>query len=43
MTQRRFVLTPLLEIDREVADPSGTRYADVLAEAEGEVEFVESF
>jgi 2-amino-4-hydroxy-6-hydroxymethyldihydropteridine diphosphokinase len=43
MTQRRFVLTPLLEIDREVADPWGTRYADVLTEAEGEVEFFENF
>lgn len=43
MSQRRFVLTPLLEIDREVTDPWGTRYADALTETEGEVEFLESF
>lgn len=43
MTQRRFVLVPLLEIDPDAADPWGTRYADALDEAEGEVELLESF
>jgi 2-amino-4-hydroxy-6-hydroxymethyldihydropteridine diphosphokinase len=37
MTTRRFVLVPLLEIDPEASDPWGTRYADWLDEAEGEV------
>jgi 2-amino-4-hydroxy-6-hydroxymethyldihydropteridine diphosphokinase len=37
MTMRRFVLVPLLEIDPEASDPWGTRYADWLDEAEGEV------
>ncbi len=35
--QRRFVLVPLLEIDPEVTDPWGSRYADYLDDAEGEV------
>ena len=43
MTQRRFVLVPLLEIDPDAADPWGTRYADLLDEAEGEVELLEAF
>jgi 2-amino-4-hydroxy-6-hydroxymethyldihydropteridine diphosphokinase len=43
MTQRRFVLVPLLEIDPGVTDPWGKRYADWLDEAEGEVEFLEDF
>lgn len=43
MTQRRFVLIPLLEIDPEVADPWGTPYAEALDEAEGEVELLEPF
>ena len=43
MKQRRFVLVPLLEIEPEAADPWGTRYADVLDEAEGEVELLEKF
>ena len=43
MTQRRFVLVPLLEIEPDASDPWGTRYADVLDEAEGEVELLESF
>jgi 2-amino-4-hydroxy-6-hydroxymethyldihydropteridine diphosphokinase len=41
MTQRRFVLVPLLEIDPEATDPWGTRYADSLDTAEGEVELLE--
>jgi 2-amino-4-hydroxy-6-hydroxymethyldihydropteridine diphosphokinase len=43
MTQRRFVLVPLLEIDPDAADPWGSRYADALDEAEGEVELLERF
>ena len=43
MTQRRFVLVPLLEIDPDASDPWGSRYADVLDEAEGEVELLERF
>ena len=43
MTQRRFVLVPLLEIDADASDPWGTRYADLLDEAEGEVELLEAF
>jgi 2-amino-4-hydroxy-6-hydroxymethyldihydropteridine diphosphokinase len=43
MTQRRFVLVPLLEIDPDASDPWGTRYADLLDEAEGEVELLEAF
>jgi len=38
MTQRRFVLIPLLEIEPEASDPWGARYADALDEAEGDVE-----
>jgi 2-amino-4-hydroxy-6-hydroxymethyldihydropteridine diphosphokinase len=40
---RRFVLVPLLEIDPELTDPWGSRYADSLDEAEGEVEVLEPF
>lgn len=43
MTQRRFVLVPLLEIDPDASDPWGARYADHLDEAEGEVELLEAF
>lgn len=43
LTQRRFVLVPLLEIDPDSADTWGSRYADVLEEAEGEVEMLEAF
>jgi 2-amino-4-hydroxy-6-hydroxymethyldihydropteridine diphosphokinase len=40
---RRFVLVPLLEIDPDVTDPWGSRYADSQDEAEGEVELLEPF
>lgn len=43
MTERRFVLVPLLEIDANAADPWGSRYADWLDEAEGEVRLLEPF
>jgi 2-amino-4-hydroxy-6-hydroxymethyldihydropteridine diphosphokinase len=43
MSQRRFVLVPLLEIDPEATDPWGTRLADWVEEAEGEVALLESF
>jgi 2-amino-4-hydroxy-6-hydroxymethyldihydropteridine diphosphokinase len=43
MATRRFVLVPLLEIDPELSDPWGARYADVLDEAEGDVERLEDF
>jgi 7,8-dihydro-6-hydroxymethylpterin-pyrophosphokinase len=41
MSQRRFVLVPLLEVDPNVTDPWGTPYADSLEEAEGDVELLE--
>ncbi len=43
LTQRRFMLIPLLEIDPDASDPWGSRYADVLDEAEGDVELLEKF
>jgi 2-amino-4-hydroxy-6-hydroxymethyldihydropteridine diphosphokinase len=43
MTHRRFVLVPLLEINPDAADPWGSRYADWVDEAEGEVRLVEPF
>ena len=43
MAQRRFVLAPLLELDPDLEDPWGSRYADWLDEAEGEVERLEPF
>ena len=43
LSQRRFVLVPLLEIDPQVADPWGGRYAEWVDEAEGEVRLVEPF
>lgn len=43
ITQRRFVLVPLLEIDPQAADPWGALYADYLDEAEGKVELLEPF
>ena len=43
MTQRRFVLVPLLEVDPELADPWGSPYKDALDEAEGDVELLEAF
>lgn len=43
IAQRRFVLVPLLEIEPEAADPWGSRYADFLDEAEGEVALKEGF
>jgi 2-amino-4-hydroxy-6-hydroxymethyldihydropteridine diphosphokinase len=43
MAQRRFVLAPLLELDPDLEDPWGSRYADWLDEAEGEVERLEPY
>ena len=43
MTQRRFVLIPLLEVDPELADPWGSPYKHALDEAEGDVELLEAF
>ena len=43
LTQRRFALIPLLEVDPDASDPWGSRYADALDEAEGEVELREAF
>lgn len=43
IAERRFVLVPLLEINPDVADPWGSRYADRPDEAEGNVELLEGF
>lgn len=43
MTERRFVLVPLLEIDPQLADPWGTPYESFLDEAEGDVGLLEDF
>lgn len=43
MTQRRFVLIPLLEIDPDLVDPWGDPYARALDMAEGEVELLQAF
>lgn len=43
MTERKFVLAPLLEIDPALSDPWGTPLADFLDEAEGEVSLVGPF
>jgi len=43
LNQRRFVLIPLLEIDRDLTDPWGTRFADIVDDAEGDVELLEHF
>jgi 2-amino-4-hydroxy-6-hydroxymethyldihydropteridine diphosphokinase len=43
MKERRFVLIPLLEIEPDAADPWGSRYADALDEAEGDVEHLSAF
>lgn len=43
LTERRFALVPLLELDPEAEDPWGTRYADALEEAEGDVIPIEPF
>jgi 2-amino-4-hydroxy-6-hydroxymethyldihydropteridine diphosphokinase len=43
VSQRRFVLVPLLEVDPEAADPWGARYADLLDEAEGDVALLQPF
>jgi 2-amino-4-hydroxy-6-hydroxymethyldihydropteridine diphosphokinase len=43
MSERRFVLEPLLEIDGDAADPWGTRYADWLDESQGDVIMLERF
>ena len=41
MHERRFVLVPLLEIQPDVTDPWGNRYADLVEEAAGEVQLYE--
>ncbi|MDQ3646556.1 MAG: 2-amino-4-hydroxy-6-hydroxymethyldihydropteridine diphosphokinase [Actinomycetota bacterium] len=43
MKQRRFVLVPLREIAPDASDPWGALYADLIDEAEGEVELLEPF
>ena len=43
ISQRRFVLVPLLEIEPNAADPWGTPYSESLDEAEGSVDLLESF
>ncbi|HVF52119.1 MAG TPA: 2-amino-4-hydroxy-6-hydroxymethyldihydropteridine diphosphokinase [Actinomycetota bacterium] len=41
LRERRFALIPLLEVAPDAADPWGARYADVVSEAQGEVELLE--
>ncbi len=43
ISERKFVLVPLLEINPDVSDPWGTPYSGNLDEAEGEVELLEGF
>ncbi len=43
LRERNFVLIPLLEIDPDATDPWGSRLADLLDEAEGEVRLLEPF
>jgi 2-amino-4-hydroxy-6-hydroxymethyldihydropteridine diphosphokinase len=43
ITQRRFVLVPLLEVDPFVTDPWSTPLREALDEAEGTVELLEPF
>jgi 2-amino-4-hydroxy-6-hydroxymethyldihydropteridine diphosphokinase len=43
MSQRNFVLIPLLEVDPDAADPWGSRYADLLDDSQGEVRLLEPF
>ena len=43
MTERNFVLTPLLEIDPDVSDPWGTPLTVYRDDAVGEVRFLEPF
>ena len=43
LTERRFVLVPLLEVDPEASDPWGMSYRTYLDEAEGEVLYLEPF
>ena len=43
LTERRFVLVPLLEIEPELTDPWGVSYRDFLEEADGDVEFSARF
>ena len=43
ITQRRFVMVPLLEIDPDVTDPWGDRYSDWVDEGDGDVVLLERF
>ena len=43
LTERRFALAPLLEIDPDAKDPAGKPYESYLDAAEGEIELLESF
>jgi 2-amino-4-hydroxy-6-hydroxymethyldihydropteridine diphosphokinase len=43
MTERKFVLVPLLEIDPALTDPWGTPLADFVEQSEGEVTLVGPF
>ncbi len=43
IAERRFVLVPLLELDPDISDPWGARYADLLDESLGDVELIEPF
>src|ERR687891_2420013 len=43
LTDRRFVLVPLLEIDPEASDPWEMLYKTYLDEAEGEILYLEPF
>jgi 2-amino-4-hydroxy-6-hydroxymethyldihydropteridine diphosphokinase len=43
ITDRRFVLVPLLEIDPDASDPWGTPYRVFVDDAEGKVELIEPY
>jgi len=43
LTERRFVLVPLLEVDPRASDPWGMPYRTYLDEAKGEVLYLEPF
>ena len=43
ISQRKFALVPLLEIDAEITDPWGDPYSNWIDEADGDVTLLETF